>query len=647
MPTKKEFEDALRKVQRNQMTHTRSSTQDTDYELARKRFLPNLAQGSAAGFLGTPVDLVNLLTNVKKPVMGSEWIGEKLNADIDSPAFAVGQLLDPTGPVNAATAIAPALGGIIKAAKGAHWYPYSKGGDSVDEALKWIKGDAPDPKYYNDAAWAELPEEIRWSVGGDYEKVAKTHPKEWKEAFKKAHGNTPQYIVNNFIDNQLNKYIHQRLGTENDEIRKLAEHQHIHTNLEPTPGYGLDALARTRKSFGFPEKGVAKNQNAKNWEDRVDLLVKPFEAWQDVKYNPDLPDMYDKSYEDALKIKDEIIDAYSPEQGLIPRLALANPKTPLYEIGDEAPSHLGFDHLTDELFNMVSMGMRPELVEPTWPKDLLLTPEQVETMSVEDMVKKVAKVNQHRAKMAKVAERKSNERLASLPELARSESGYRLVEHGDTSDKNAQDLVRMCGEKNEWCTQGEGLSREYGSGNNRLVNILDPENKPIYQATVTTEEVKRPTDWNMVSKEDMDEVKRLIADEYDNNVPHSEYLRLLKETPSYQAYLANGPRRKITEFKGYRNSTETPPEEQRQMFINWMKENNIQPNLGVANQLGMSKDPITDLYMDNQELINEIYRNDDFMNFMIDRNRNPPDMDDFELISDYHAWWAGYDPDRI
>jgi len=43
------LKEAKERESRKQMTHTRSSTQDTSYEDIRKRFLPNLAKGSIDG----------------------------------------------------------------------------------------------------------------------------------------------------------------------------------------------------------------------------------------------------------------------------------------------------------------------------------------------------------------------------------------------------------------------------------------------------------------------------------------------------------------------------------------------------------------------------------------------------------------------
>lgn len=76
-----------------------------------------LAQGSAAGLLGAPVDLVNLLTRVKKPVMGSEWIGDKLGADTSSLEFDVGQFIDPMTMTKAAIPIASTLAAMAIADK--------------------------------------------------------------------------------------------------------------------------------------------------------------------------------------------------------------------------------------------------------------------------------------------------------------------------------------------------------------------------------------------------------------------------------------------------------------------------------------------------------------------------------------------------
>jgi hypothetical protein len=435
--------------------------------------------------------------------------------------------------------------------------------------------------------------------------------------------------------------------------------------------------------FGFPEEGVAKSPTAKAWENLVDHKLRPNLAEDYLPYG--LMDQYraamgdyphgdrtpmgrgiEKAIAEGKLDRDAAINAmqaammsqFPPDQSLIPLLAIEGSNNPVYNIGDEITYDLGFDHLTDELYNMLHMGIHPEHLSPNWPKDLVLTPKQVETMSVEDMVKKVAKVNQHRDKMAKEAFRKKSERLQNLPILAQSDDGYRLVQHGDASDPDAQQLIRTCGEKNKWCTQGEALSREYGSGRNRLVNILDPNGEPVQQATVETLPIRNPFEaWHILSEEDRAAIDAVVesrnaeatinGDIRPAGVTNEEYKELIKNSPSYQAYVAKGGQKRITELKGYDNSTTRLPDVQRSLFMNWMKENGIEPNLQVADQLGMSLHPKTQTYVDDEELIHDIFSDNKYIQALIDNGENPAEIDSYDLIGDYQRWMIHNDPNRI
>lgn len=614
MPTKEEFEAALKKVQRAQMSHNRSSTQTTDYEKARREFLPNVAAGSAAGFVGAPVDLVNMALQAfgrgtDKPVMGSNWIGDKLKANIDSPGFAVGQFLDPGAMSHAAISVAPALAGIIKANKGAHWYPYSSG-DSVDFALKnIINNDVPPKEVYTDDVWANLPEHIRKDIGSEYESAAYLYPEEWKKAYYETYGSKPAPYVNDFIDNQLKTYMKKRMGTENDEIRKLADKGIKHADV--SPNYNYSSLKELRNKFGFPKQGIAKTDDGLAWEGNVDNYLKPTFAIDDIRYNPDLEhlDVYNKSFEELLPLKDEILKAYPGRNKVIAEVGLSRPNAPIYEIGDEVPEQLGFNHMADELYNMLHIGMNQDTIPQNWPKDLILTPEQVNTMSVEDMVKKVAKVNKHREKMALAAKRKANERFANLEAVHTFDDGSRLVELPDpTSSDEAMDLVRNCGENGKWCTQGRGMATQYGSGNNRLMVLFDKDNNPVAQMTKTTQEKVRPSQYlGNRFPERWNEIQDKLYDNFGKNTRHS-FDELAAETPEYQAYLKEPVKQSITELKGYDNDYVTP--EHGANLAQYLKKGDWN-SIADADSIGLHR--FGQRYMTPEDAI----RNPEFIDYMI------------------------------
>lgn len=108
-----------RTARRVEMQHTFSAGQGKSIEQMQAEAAQNLrsapgklAQGVAAGIVGAPVDIAsgvlrafNLAT--AKPVMGSEWLGEKLGADTKSASFIAGTAL-PVSPSDLAVPLAKA-----------------------------------------------------------------------------------------------------------------------------------------------------------------------------------------------------------------------------------------------------------------------------------------------------------------------------------------------------------------------------------------------------------------------------------------------------------------------------------------------------------------------------------------------------------
>ncbi len=102
---------------------------------------------------------------------------------------------------------------------------------------------------------------------------------------------------------------------------------------------------------------------------------------------------------------------------------------------------------------------------------------------MESMVDLVAKVNQHRRRMAIEAEKKSNEAIRDYPDwnvVKEYPDGYRMVRLPDPADsEEAFKIGKACGEKGGWCTKDDLL--HYGSGDSRVNLLLDPDGKPVAQ----------------------------------------------------------------------------------------------------------------------------------------------------------------------
>ncbi len=109
---------------------------------------------------------------------------------------------------------------------------------------------------------------------------------------------------------------------------------------------------------------------------------------------------------------------------------------------------------------------------------------------MESMVDMVAKINQHRRRMAIEAEKKSNEAIRDYPDwnvVKEYPDGYRMVRLPDVADsEEAFKIGKACGEKGGWCTQGDDMLRNYGSGDSRVNLLLDPDGKPVAQIETTS-----------------------------------------------------------------------------------------------------------------------------------------------------------------
>jgi hypothetical protein len=156
--------------------------------------------------------------------------------------------------------------------------------------------------------------------------------------------------------------------------------------------------------------------------------------------------------------------------------------------------------MADEIQNMLDP-------ESGLPAALRLTPQQLDKISVKQMVEKVDAVNKWRSEEASKAE--LGDMMGNLtatpkmqiPDTQLSfvkEPGMTWIDIPATVDKSAMKLCTTIGRQAGWCTQGEGLAKRYGSGENRLSTLLDAEGRPHAQAmianqyknTVSEEELK-------------------------------------------------------------------------------------------------------------------------------------------------------------
>lgn len=180
--------------------------------------------------------------------------------------------------------------------------------------------------------------------------------------------------INKWIEGPLTKYVKRDMATEGDPVRKLAEQGVLHVSPEQ-----LNINMTTYGKHPFVgQTFVGKHPSAQAWEGASDLKIQGGAA-------KDLPSRYRKGNQ---------------------WLETVPPETQVHSIYEESelPGDLGFKHLTDELYN----ALNPE---SGLPRNLLLTPEQMQQMGMEKAVRHVDAINKWRA--AQKAE--ANAKLAQSP----------------------------------------------------------------------------------------------------------------------------------------------------------------------------------------------------------------------------------------
>lgn len=178
----------------------------------------------------------------------------------------------------------------------------------------------------------------------------------------------PSDAINNWTNKQLRRYVMTDMGTPEDPIRQLADQGISHTNYMNLPGSGTKAKRATGQ-LGATDLGKA-------WENAADKAIDQGKA---------------SSMAEATSMFGDNTPSWLAKLASSPETA----DTPIYELGHAqyVDRDLGFDHLTDELYN----AMRPD---SDLPQNLRLAPEKLNNVSVPDAVKLVSKINDWRAKQA-------------------------------------------------------------------------------------------------------------------------------------------------------------------------------------------------------------------------------------------------------
>lgn len=438
--------------------------------LTDKQFYKDLAGGAydtlvgvPAGIAGAPGDLEGLARLVAQYIPGVEGVSEETvlptaddimaylparDESVRNPyATTAGQLAGGfyTGPGSAARgasalydtakaaprlfteSMSPAVVSNVVKQKGGNWLA----GD-VENALKGLRNDRiRDADYMEELKRLseETPQMARdysnWlkaKIFADpsYQRVPAMDAMEsWaKEAgypLQKREG--APYAMNQWLDQKLAKYIKNEMATPEDPIRALAERGILH--VEPgqlrgfDPAKDSDFIGKVRKSMGAQEQPFGSSPAAQMWEGASDMQLGRRSALDAIERSPGNIE----SNPWLLKV---------PTDTRINTLMGQNQLAP----------DLGFDHLTDELRNIIdpNSGL---------PADLLWKYSDLAKVTVPQAVERVAKVNEWRAANKAEANLALSRNKATVPFKDYPDSDYQWVElrKPETTGKNVSTQI--------------------------------------------------------------------------------------------------------------------------------------------------------------------------------------------------------------
>jgi hypothetical protein len=449
--------------------------------------------------------------------------------------------------------------------------------------------------------------------------------------------------VNNWVDTKLNKYIKNEMGTPEDPVRALAERGVTHLQ-DPPPETVGGWTKLYRKEAGFPEEGLGQSPQARDWENITDRLIasqsagklrgalKEYEGAKTTSdihggvdrilirerveqlkdtfkntSNKQLEDEFNVDYKITDKNRDKAIEDWArmevegyyrgnPEDILGPqanfRLGLTArdeadiggkdlswlEKVPSEQrvyglISDDVSDYTpGFEHLIDELRNATR-------ADSDLPANLRWKPEDLKKVTMAQAVERVAKINEYRAAQMAAAQKAARE---GIPLHKEYEGGFQWMAAPDTAiDPKSLQYIKDVGCEGGWCTQGEGLAKQYGGDEGRLYVLHDPAGKPVVQISVKTtkrELPEREIPWEVTTelKESAQQRARAIGEQKGFG-PYSDEVSLLQSELYHEdlfQWRSKNPQvsTEILEIKGRQNRA--PKEEYLPMVQDFVRSGN-------------------------------------------------------------------------
>ena len=514
--------------------------------------------------VGAPVDIATMAMrpfgySVEKPVMGSDWIKEKMSAagvrpqppsDPTSRAFyEAGQLgggvINPAAPVRGAVAAGQKTGEAAKMlARDFQTYNQQLAVPGASYAVRTRGG----PLLYTDQRLASDWSHVNRPLDippGFIDPVT---------AFITPIADVPDKALKEWAQSKLGAYMRRDMGSPEDQFVKAAdEGKRLHFMDKPDKTYTDEdvqayigwATRHMRDRQGFTPEGEALTKYGKMVEARIDLPIEPVSA-------------------------ESLLESFSAAREIPPQMlqhAKDYPYTTFYGLDVSLPGRLGLDTLVNSMYK--ARNSAPEFSaygQPnvTIPERYRFTDATLQGLTPAQASERLAQsqswFNDVRQKMASAAVKENKQLIskeydngskwASFPDLA---------EHPDMLD-----MVKDVGCDGGWCTRGSDYALRYGSEEGKRLNVLfDAKARPKAQITLQTQ-AGTPNDFisNLTGKDYDNFLNRYpdVAKILENDAPASpwQFDAMLDDvalTPEYQAW-ASRQGAKITEIKGVNNTAD-------------------------------------------------------------------------------------------
>ena len=380
--------------------------------------------------------------------------------------------------------------------------------------------------------------------------------------------------LNNWIDTKVRKYIRNQAGSKDDPILKTIESGVEHNFTPPQSGDTKYSIAMKRKLAGKDPEGIATTERGKDWEYAVDSIfnpVKSSEIKDILQRNKDLPpsEASDKFLASVLRTEHDL-PIYNKQD--LENLKLINqiPDETVYGLNPEITNRLGLNHMTDVLSEDLNAGR--------------LTPEQLNQMSMEKAIRRVAEYDAEKAKIASKAEA---DRIKDLPTPITYNKDYKWLELNHPTDPTiTKEALKSEGNQMGHCV---GTHCDYYdgvmNGSKQIFSLRDANNKP--HVTIETNIVRDLDRWLNANKEtiskDPELSKRIFTDDFDEKYPRSKiddeelvnmYIGNMKKTMKEKGLPINedpGAYVNIKQIKGNKNSR--PKEEYQDYVTDFIQKN--------------------------------------------------------------------------